>query len=128
MPVSCADLQKVHQQLNYTNTVISTIAIHLTHVANRVEATKVQIPSNFGTTETYANSIAKPFFKVESVARKYQDDFTTAFSNASLLRQISQQIKALDLQAPSTSCIDKTCAQIQQDTSASETEEVNEDI
>ena len=76
--------------------------------------------------ETYANSISKPFFKVESVPRKDHDDFTTAFSNASLLKQISQQIKALDIQTPSTSCIGKTCAQIQQATSASETEEAEE--
>jgi len=35
--ITCADLQKVHQQLNYTNTAISTIATQLNHVANRVE-------------------------------------------------------------------------------------------
>ena len=104
-------MQKVHQQLNYTNTTISTIATQLNHVANRVEVTKAQSPNSSGT-ENYANSISKPFFKVESVSRKDQDDFTTAFSNASLIKQISQQIKALDLQAPSTSCLDKTCAQI----------------
>ena len=83
--VSCADLQKVHQQLNYANTAISTIATQLNHVANRVEETKVQIPSSFSHPETYANSISKPFFKVESVSSKAQDDFTTAFSNACLL-------------------------------------------
>ena len=54
------------------------------------------------------------------------DDFTTAFSNASLINQISQQIKALELSKPSTSCIDKTCANFQQDTS-SETED-EEDV
>jgi len=125
---TCADLQKVHQQLNYTNTAISTIATQLNHVANRVDASKAPIPSSSGTIETYANSISKPFFKVDSVSRKDQDDFTTAFSNASLLKQISPQIKALDLQTPSASCIDKTCAQIQQATSASETDEAEEDI
>jgi len=124
--VSCADLQKVHQQLNYTNTAISTIATQLNHVAKRVEETKVPNPSIANTTETFANSISKPFFKVESVSRKAQDDFTTAFSNASLLKQISQQIKALDIQQPSTSCLDKTCAQINQESSTSETDEVDE--
>jgi len=89
---------------------------------------KAPIPSSSGTIETYANSISIPFFKVDSVPRKDQDDFTTAFANASLLKQISQQIKALDLQTPSASCIDKTCAQIQQATSASETDEAEEDI
>ena len=123
--VTCADLQKVHQQLNYTNTVVSTIATQLNHVANRVEETKAQIPNFAGNANNYANSISKPFFKVESVSRKDQDDFTTAFSNASLLKQISQQIKALDLQAPSTSCLDKTCLQINKDTTASEIEEAD---
>jgi len=100
----------------------------LNHVANRVEETKAQIPSSSGNKGNYANSISKPFFKVESVSRKDQDDVTTAFSNASLLKQISQQIKALDLQSPSTSCLDKTCAQINKDTTASETEEADEEI
>ena len=123
---TCADLQKVHQQLNYTNTPISTIAAQLNHVANRVDASKALIPSSSSTVETYANTISKPFFKVESVSRKDQDDFTTAFSNASLLKQISQQIKALDLQKPSTSCSDKTCAQINQESTSSDTNEVDE--
>jgi len=88
--VTCTDLQKVHQQLNYTNTVITTIASQLNHVANRVEVTKTQHPSTSKTNENYANNISKPFFKVKSVPRKDQDDFTTAFSNAALLKQISQ--------------------------------------
>ena len=115
------------QQLNYTNTAISTIATQLNHVATRVD-TPVQTRSSSISTETYANSISKPFFKVESVPRKYQNDFTTAFSNASLLKQISQQIDALNLRTPSTSCIDKTCSQIQQDTSSESEEEPEEEI
>jgi len=123
---TCVDLQKVHQQLKYTNTAITTIATQLNHVANRVDASKALIPSSSSTVETYANIISKPFFKVESVSRKDQDDFTTAFSNASLRKQISQQIKALDLQIPSTSCLDKTCAQINQESTTSDTDEVDE--
>jgi len=61
--------------------------------------------------ETYANSISKPFFKVDGVSRKDQEDFTTAFSNTMLLNQITQQLKALNLDSPSTSCLDKTCVQ-----------------
>jgi len=60
--VTYTDLQKVHQQLNFTNTAISTIATQLNHVANRVEANKAQIPSSPNTAKTYANSISKPFF------------------------------------------------------------------
>ena len=82
------------------------------------------MPSSSKTTETYANSISKPFSKVEGVPRKDHDHFTTSFSNGSLLTQISQQIKALDVQSLSTSCMDKTCSQIEQH-SSSETEEVD---
>ena len=57
------------------------------------------------------------------VSRVKKSSFES-FSNASTLKQISQQIKALDIQAPSTSCIDKTCSQIQQD-SSSEKEDSN---
>ena len=107
---TCADVQKLHQQLNYTNTAISTIASQLNHVANKVE---IPIASTSAKGETYANTISKPFFKVDGVPRKDQEHFTTSFSNASLLMQISQQIKPLDVTSPSTSCIDKTCSQIQ---------------
>ena len=46
--ITCDDLKKVHQQLNYTNTTITTLATQLNHVAIRVEETKKQvlIPSN----------------------------------------------------------------------------------
>jgi len=124
---TCADVQKVHQQLNYTNTAISTITTRLNQVATRLD-TPSQMPSSSTNIETYANSISKPFFKVEGVSRKDHDNFTTAFSNASLLNQISKQIKALDIQTPSTSCIDKTCSQIQQDTSSEAEEVENDDI
>jgi len=45
-----------------------------------------------------------------------------AFSNATLLKQISQQIKVLDLQSLSTSCLDKTCSNLAIDSTASEDE------
>jgi len=91
--VTCGDLQKVHQQLNYTNTAISTIATQLNHVANRVEETKAQIPSSSGNADNYANSISKLFFKVESVSRKGEDDFTMTFSNASYLNKFPNKSK-----------------------------------
>jgi len=119
---TCADDQKIHQQLNYTNTAISTIASQLHHVANKVE-TPLAIPP--AKAETYANTISKPFFKVEGVPRKAQEHFTETFSNASILKQISQQIKALDIEALSTSCINKTCSQLQQDTSSETEDEEN---
>jgi len=105
-----SDVQKLHQQLNYTNTAISTLAGKLNHVATRMDDIQTTIPN---LAETYANSISKPFFKVDGVSRKDQDDFTTAFSNTMLLNQTTQQLKALNLDSPSTSCIDKTCVQNQ---------------
>jgi len=66
------------------------------------------IPSS---SENYANSVSKPFFKVEGICRKDQEDFTTTFSNTMLINQITQQLKALNLESPSVSCLDKTCMQ-----------------
>ena len=105
-----SDVQKIHQQLNYTNTAISTLAGQLNHVATRMDDIQTPIPNS---AETYANSISKPFFEVDGVSRKDQDDFSTTFSNTMLLNQITQQLKALSLDSPSTSCIDKTCDQSQ---------------
>ena len=101
-------VQKLHQQLNFTNTVISTLAGQLNYVATRMDDIQTPIPNS---AETYANSISKPFFKVDDVSRKDQEDFTTAFSIIMLLNQITQQLKALNLDSPSTSCLDKTCVQ-----------------
>ena len=73
---------KIHQQLNFTNTAISTIAGQLNHVATRLDDIQTPIPNS---SENYANSVSKPFFKVVGVSRKDQEDFTTAFSNTMLL-------------------------------------------
>jgi len=82
------------------------------------------IPNSSG---TYANSISKPFFKVDGVSRKDQEDFTTAFSNTMLLNQVTQQLKALSLDSASTSCLDKTCSQDNNSESDSETSEQEEE-
>jgi len=103
-----SDVQKIHQQLNFTNTAISTLAEQLNYVATRMDDMQTPIPNS---AETYANSISNPFFKVEGVSRKDQEDLTTAFSNTMLLNQITQQLKALNLDSASTSCLDKTCVQ-----------------
>ena len=60
---------------------------------------------------------------MESVPLKDQESFTHAFSNTSLLNQISTQIKVLDLQAKSTSCLDKTYVLASSETSTSDEEE-----
>ena len=50
---TCADVQKVHQQLNYTNTAISTIATKLNQVITRLDTPR-QTTSSSKTTDTYA--------------------------------------------------------------------------
>jgi len=62
-----SDIQKIHQQFNYTKTAISTLAGQLNHVATRMDNMETAIPHS---AETYANSILKPFFKVDGVSRK----------------------------------------------------------
>ena len=113
--------KKIHQQLSFTNTAISSLTGQLNYVGAKIDDMQTPIPSS---SETYATSISKPFFKVDSVSRKDQEDFTTAFSNTVLLNQITQQLKALKTDTPSTSCLDKTC--VQNINNTSETEESNE--
>jgi len=62
-----SDVQKIHQQLNYTNSAISTLTGQLNYVATRIDDLQTPIPNS---AETYANGISKPFFKVDGVSRK----------------------------------------------------------
>ena len=119
-----SDVQKIHQQLNYTNTAISTPAGQLNYVATKMDDIQTLIPNS---AETYANSSSKPFFKVNGVSRKDQEAFTTAFSNTMLLNQITQQLKALSLDSASTSCLDKTCVQNNNTETESEDAKVEEE-
>jgi len=117
---TCSDIHKIHQQLNFTNTAISTIAGQLNHVATRLDDIQTPIPSS---SKNYANSVSKPFFKVEGISRKDQEDFTTTFSNTMLINQITQQLKASNLESPSASCLDKTCMQNNNTDSAAESDD-----
>jgi len=67
-----------------------------------------------------------PSSKVDGVSRKDQEDFTAAFSNTMLLNQITE-LKALNLDSPSTSCIDKTCVQKHNTETESENSEEEEE-
>jgi len=86
------ELKKVHQQLSYTNTALTTMATQLNHVAIRIEETKkqvqVQVPSIPLEGSSYANSISKPLFKTDSIPKKHEDELTKAWSNSSLINQI----------------------------------------
>jgi len=65
---------------------------------------------------------------VDGVSRKDQENLTTAFSNTMLFNQITQQLRALNLDSASTSCIDKTYGQnIDTATESSESEEAEEE-
>ena len=71
---TCADVQKIHQQLNYTNTAISTIATQLNQVATRID-TPNQTVSSSQTKETYANTVSKPFSKLKVSLEKIRNTF-----------------------------------------------------
>jgi len=60
--VKLDDVKKVHQQVNYTNTILNTMANQLSHVALRIEETNKQtkIPSEG---PSYANSISNHSLK-----------------------------------------------------------------
>jgi len=122
--VKLNDLKKVHQQVNYTNTILNTMANQLNLVALRMVETHKQtkIPLEG---PSYANSISKSFFKTDSIPKVREDALRKASSNNHLLNQISEQIKALDasVQTKSASCLDKTCPINATDSSSSDDEE-----
>jgi len=63
----------------------------------------------------------KPFFKTNSIPKAHEDALTKAWSNNSILNQISKQIKALDTPMQKTaSCLDKTCLIAATESSSSE--------
>jgi len=117
---TCSDIHKIHRQLNFNNTAISTIARQLNHVAIRLDDIQTPIPNS---SENYANSVSKSFLIVEGVSHQDQEDFTIAFSNTMLINQITQQLKALNLESPSASCLDKTCIQNNNIDSENETDD-----
>jgi len=89
--VKIDDLKKVHQQANYTNTILNTIAEQLNHVSIRTEETHKavkQIPKQI---PTYADNISKPFFKMDIIPKKNEESFLEASSSANdqLLKIIS---------------------------------------
>ena len=74
-----SDVQKIHQQLNYTNTAISTIATQLNQVATRLD-TPNPTPSSSKTTETYANTIfPNPFSKSKVSLEKIRNTLLSRF-------------------------------------------------
>jgi len=111
--VKLDDLRKVHQQANYTNTIVRTITTQLNHVSLRIEATKqpstITMPSTMPST-SYTDQISKLFFKTDSIPKANKDSFSEAFSNAQFLKIISNQIQELTtLKDKFVSRLDKTC-------------------
>ena len=92
------DLKKVHQQDNYTNTILNIIAEQLNHVSVRIEEThkvaKASIPKSI---PSHADNISHPFFKIDSIPKKNEDSFLNASSNTNshFLKLIFEQIKSL---------------------------------
>ena len=61
--VKLDDLKKVHQQANYTNTILQTIAEQLNQVSIQIaEAKRKQI---INPSTSHQDSVSKPFFKTD---------------------------------------------------------------
>jgi len=119
--VKLDDLKKVHQQVNYTNTILQTIAEQLNQVSTQiaeVKRTQIVNPST-----SHHDGVSKPFFKTNSVPRDKMEAYQqAASSNNQHLKIISEQIKELDksVKGKSISCIDQTCQTCQNDSSSDE--------
>ena len=117
--VKCDDLLKVHQQVNYTNSILQTIADQLNQVSSQVAETKRQQKSS----KIDAEEIQQPFFKMDSIPKAKLTSFHQASSsNDQYLKLIADQLRTLDVSSkqPSTSCLDKTCQLNQSETTSSE--------
>jgi len=105
--VKLDDLKKVHQQANYTNTILQTIAEQLNQVSIKIAKAKRKQTINPST--SHQDSVSKPFFKADSVpGEKMKAYKQAASSNNQYLKIISDHIKELDKSAKgkSISCID----------------------
>ena len=63
------DLKRFHQQANYTNTILNTIAQQFNHTSLRIEwmNTLTKIPKQLS---SYADNISQPFFKMGSIPKE----------------------------------------------------------
>ena len=108
--VKLDELKKVHQQANYTNTILQTIAEQLNQISIQIVEAKRKQTINSST--SHQDSVSKPFFKTNSVPREKMKAYQQATSsNNQYLKIISDHIKEFDKAAKgkSISCIDQTC-------------------
>ena len=122
------DVKKVHEQANYTNAILNTIAKQLNQLNaktdSRKEATKKEMarPSTKHSS-SFSDNISKPFVQPDSILRAAVESLPMPKSpNFDLLQNISAQIKAIG-KKKSLACIDKTSQQKVDNTSPSEEEE-----
>ena len=88
-PARLDDIKKIHQQANYTNTILNTIARQLDHVSTKIDSTHkaIKIPKH---QPSYDNTISKSFFKTDSIPKRNEEPYLKATSsvNSQLLTVI----------------------------------------
>ena len=86
------DLKKVHHQVNFTNTMLQSIAEQLNEVSTKIESQKGKIGLDKASSSTHnlVDNISKPFFKMDTVPKQNEEAFVTkSKENASLLKGIT---------------------------------------
>ena len=119
--VKLDDLKKVHQQVNYTNTILQTVADHLNKVSIQILEAKMQQIVSPRTTQE--DSVSKLFFKTDSIPQHKMEAYhPVPSSNNQYLKIISYQLKEIDMsvKGKSLSCMNQTCRITQEESSSNE--------
>ena len=126
--VQLGDIKKVHDQANYTNAVLNTIAEQLNQLNaktdSKKEASKKDMAnSNTKPSSSFTESISEPFVKLDSIPTSIIESLPKPKSpNHDLLQRILEQIEAIDKRKALTH-LDKTCQQKVDSTCSSSSEE-----
>jgi len=125
--VQLGNIKTVHDQANYTNAILNTIAEQLNqHNAktdSKKEAAQKDMESPCIKPSSFTECILKPFVKLDSIPISIVESLPTPKSpNHDLLRKISEQIEAID-KRKALACIDKTCQEKVDSTCSSSEEE-----
>jgi len=100
--IQLGDIKKVHEQANYTNAILNTIAEQLNQLNAKIDSKKKAAKKDMANSSTkpsssFTESIAKPFVKLDSILTSMLESLPKPKSpNHDLLQRISEQIQAID--------------------------------
>jgi len=73
------DLKKVHHQVNFTNTLLQSIAEQLNDVSTKIDNQKGKIGLGEASSSTHnlVDNISEPFFKMDTIPKQNKEAFVT---------------------------------------------------